>query len=825
MESFKQVWDSGNFIEKLRNRAELDVPEWKLDLEEPDIGTVLAVLFADMMEATNRRFYQAVRQYPVQLYNMLDAELLPSGQARGYVTFQTVNDEVAGAFIPKTTKIIGVAQENVTVSFETCQDVFVSPSRLKEIRFVDGDEDSISQPIELPVPEQELINCQSHRMYIGHGFLFFIETEGSLILDFNAEPEQLEGISWAYSCGEEFMPFDSCRYEEGRLVLYKNRKQPACRKAVYSDRECFWLRAETGPMGSGTELVFSGLSIYAKGSRIEPDIIYDGNIELVKDEFLPFGSSPYLFQEVYFCCGEVFSKKGARITLTFDLDFLEIEGEIKTPETPKRWRAVMRKSEFPEKSPVNVHITSVSFEYYNGLGFTGLPGTAEYSVLFDGTEKEGKKTIIFQCPEDICPYLVAAHETWCIRLRIAGLSAAYPVDGVYCLPRMKHMLLSYDYEGQGKTAEYVICTNQLETKFLPPAGQLRPFYNYLPSRRILYLAFTQPLNEEQVSILFETDGVNNKKNSCWFEYYTHNDWHSLNVLDGTNGLTRTGTLSFLAANDFAEHTFFNCRGYWVRILWKDKIYPRLKGIHINSAEVIAEPGSGSLGNLPAGALNTLERSIGFVNKVENKEALAGGFDWEQTHEAIRRNAAAFRHRDRAVTARDIEDIVIGGVRNILQVKCFSGYNERGEKVPGHITLVVLPQQGELYFERIQKNVSDCLAPYIHDQLLLEGRLHIVEPAWVPLKAHMTISASSSANHYRLKEEIKEHLNNFLSPLTGNFDKKGWEIGTVPTCIQLENACKQLKGVKYIKHISMDFGAEVGIYALGTGKEHEIIIEE
>ncbi len=839
MENTDFAWeDPEEVMKELHGMQELFVPEWKLDFENPDMGTVLAVLFADMMAGTARRFTQAVKRYPLHFYNMLGAELLPSKEAEGYITFQTVNDEVSGAYVAQGTKVSGSSEQEQTIVFETAEDIYVSPARLKTVCYVEGKQDFISRPLSFPLAESELSNCQSHVLYIGHPFLFRIRTDGGLIIDFHAPSyerekmppqEAVERIQWSYYSSGGFVPFQECSYEDGRLYLYKSREMPVFAQTVFQGTDSFWLRAAIEGMKSEEEIAFPNLSLWAQGSYLEPELIYDGNMELDKEDFMPFGNQLYVYQEFFICSEEVFSKRGAQIALTFELEFSECPGALKSPELPIHWKNIMRSSDFPKAEPVNVSVTSLSFEYYNGLGFTRIPGTKIYAGIFDESAEEGKKRLVFRCPEDICAYMVSAQETWCIRIRVSGLSAAYPMDGVYRVPRLKNMMLSYRYE-RGLPPERVFCINQLLTKRLPCEGKTVPFFNSFPEQEMLYLAFSRPLNEEGISLLFCMEDEQQEVFSrCRYEYYGKNGWNELNVFDGTYFMSRTGTLSMTEQHVFEEKDFFGCQGFWIRILWesgpqdKRRRFTAIRAVHMNSVAAGALPGSGESGNLPAGEVNTLERSIGFINKVENKEPMAGGCRMEDTGQAVVRCAAVLRHRDRAVTAKDFEDIINGRLRNIRQVRCFPGRNELGDKVPGHITLAVLPQEGETHFEQVRKSICDCLLPYMESRMLTEGRLHIVEPEWVSVRVYMSLAAAESIKSYQLRDAVIKRINTFLDPVSGNFDKKGWKIGTLPTSVQISNACEQMEEVLYISHISLDIGSEAGIYALGLGGEHEIQI--
>ncbi|MDE5967117.1 MAG: hypothetical protein K2G89_09835, partial [Lachnospiraceae bacterium] len=592
MEYSDFVWtDPENIIEAFRERAEDAVPEWKLDAAQPDLGFVLARLFAEMLADTGRLFTNAVSAYPLQLYNMLGASLLPPVEAKGYVTFQTVNDEVAGAYMNQGFRLDGKTEAGALASFTLEQDIFVSPARLRAACFVDGSRDKISNLFSFPVRERELKNCQSHRYYIGHRYLFSLCSAGDIILDFSDGGENREllptqetmgRLRWFYHSTEGYIPFASCRYETGRLYLHKNKNMPSGERAVIGKAEAFWLMAEMEYMKPGEEVAVPMLSLWVESSGIAPDIIFDGSMELEQEEFLPFGDRLFMFQELYICSDEVFSKRGAQITVSFDLDFIEFEGELHTPEYTRRWKNIMRKSDFLQKQPVNVAACAVSFEYYNGIGFTKIPGAGAYGDIFSQSQNAGKKELVFLCPEDICPYLVSAKETSCIRLRISGLSNLYPVDGVYLAPRIKNMRLCYCYGDTGRLPEYLFRENETETEALPCRGMQRFCFHSFPAGKQLYLCFTRPLNEEGISFLLRLrEGMGSSPESeanlhqaasrtdsrCRFEYYTKNGWQTFHVYDETDGFKNTGLVSTVTAHAFFQKVFFGCCGYWIRIVW------------------------------------------------------------------------------------------------------------------------------------------------------------------------------------------------------------------------------------------------------------------
>lgn len=826
-------------IDNIRRKAAAYTAEWKFDPENPDMGTALAILFAKMMERDKKLFGQTVENCRIYLYNRIGANPLPANQAKGFVTFSTVNGQVPGALVKAGTKVFGKTKEEHTVVFETREEVYVSPARLENIFYVNGKTDYISAPLSVPISIPQSDNRQSHVLYIGHSVLFSIKTEGELAVNFHClegtqgkETERMfqNRIKWSYYSSQGFIEFPTSRFEDGRVYLYKEKRMPAFEQTVIGGINSYFICMEMQGMEPESRVTFPGISLAAQGNYIVPDGIYDGTLELDTDSFLPFSEHPYPYAEIYVSCDEVFSKKGASVQMCFDLEFFCCPGELRSLDVPIQWRNIMHQSELKEREPVDITINTVIWEYYNGFGWTKIPGTKGYETIFGEKRDEQRVTVSFVCPKDICPYLAAARESYCIRLRISRMENLYAIDGVYIVPRIKNMMFHYMYEDEKISPEYAYAENQLAWQEIKCGSELAPFYNSFPGKGMLYLVFSAPLKEQDIRLLFVLErGKTDRRIRYRYEYFGKKGWSVLRVEDETYHLTRTGIVTIYAGHVFRKQEFFENEGYWIRIVQEAEgnmreEFPLITGIYLNSVPVQAKGESGKEGNLPADSVSIMERNIGFINKVTNYESMYGGCDKENGSQAVKRFASFLRHQNRAVTARDFEDIVYSQIRNILQVKCFPGRNENGDKIPGHITLAVLPESGTeqgIHFEYVKEDIMQCLLPYMDRQLYEGGRLHIVEPEWAKLQVYMTVTAEDSVKFGQLKEKIIRKINTFLDPVTGNFDSQGWKIGTMPTVMQIENACGQMEEILYINNISMKEETGFGMYVLGTGGEHEI----
>lgn len=214
-------------------------------------------------------------------------------------------------------------------------------------------------------------------------------------------------------------------------------------------------------------------------------------------------------------------------------------------------------------------------------------------------------------------------------------------------------------------------------------------------------------------------------------------------------------------------------------------------------------GGGSLGNVKAGESFRLDQELGFINRVENPEALTGGSDREPFQEAVMRSTAAVRHQGRAVTARDFEDLARSASRSIRRVRCFAGLDMAGRELSGAVTLVVVRDPGsrsETQFETVRDQVRAALLNRVSSELWERDCLFIREPEFAELQIRAEVGVSGDGGVFRMKKMIQDRLRDFLDPLTGNFHQKGWEIGTLPDRAQIQNAIAGVPGVLTVKKL-------------------------
>jgi hypothetical protein len=404
------------------------------------------------------------------------------------------------------------------------------------------------------------------------------------------------------------------------------------------------------------------------------------------------------------------------------------------------------------------------------------------------------KTLTFPCPEDIEPVLVESCESYYIRARITTVENEFKYNGHYIAPVLSHTEFCYHYKEEGVEPNEMMAINNMEWM----KRCFKPFYQTEASG--YYFGFSSPPCDGPIRLLFSLSEKRELKAShlLRWEYLGKDGFTRLNVMDETRNFEKTGLVTFMGRNDFQLKRLFGEEMYWIRILCNMDVKFPIKGIHINSVRVKAMEG-GERTNLEAGSKLKLERSYGFINFVTNVEPISGGKDLEEVSASIKRNATALRHRNRAVTERDYEQLAMEASRDILYAKCFGNRDKKGEKRSGHVTLVVVCDNGNqrfsgwdlTRFEMIKNEMLHYFKDKVEERLLGSGRFQIIQPTYLEcgIGAELVISEMNGA--FAAKKDAEEKLGEYLNEP---------RIGDLPNRMQVKNILGRIPNVNLVRNV-------------------------
>ena len=131
-----------DIIDYMRKCAKQYVPEWRYDKKQPDAGTALVSIFADMMYDNIKKFNMSVAGDLFSFFDGINAKLLPASPAEGFVVFGLPEGFVSEAEVPSGTRLLADGDKEQLV-FETQEEVLVCPLDIHKIFLAAPREDAI----------------------------------------------------------------------------------------------------------------------------------------------------------------------------------------------------------------------------------------------------------------------------------------------------------------------------------------------------------------------------------------------------------------------------------------------------------------------------------------------------------------------------------------------------------------------------------------------------------------------------------------------------------------------------------------------------------
>ena len=605
--------DIENRIEHLRQSY---APEWKFDRQNPDIGTVIAQVFARQTEENNRLMSQMPERYHLEFVNMLDFSLHPAQPSASLVVFNIDGSVLPGSQVPKGTRLSAESDgtESGFVVFETDRNIYVTASNITNVMMTDLEDGTIT-PIfgnfETPeivsrssfvidrdmdeIEDQEAVNELEEADRISNGvppFTLFGEKEtlGRSILilyheylfdgidediyirlvgdDQIRERIQSGELVFKYLTKKGFVPFDSMKVNEDGQT-YTLRKSEKNQKIVAAEKTMSVVILESQKTMTDS-LEITELTLSAASASRMPEYVGDDSMELEPRKFMPFTDTLSVYNECYIGHDPCFSKSGARITLNFHVNYYENHIKLTLEQEEAELKVIKRK---PKKTaldfPAEVKVDEVIFEYYNGIGWKKLRCDTEYAGMFAQTEP-GNYKLSFICPDDWESSENGPYSGRCIRMRIVRSDNCYLRPALHTYPLIENLTISYSYEGKfvpPTKAERIAATRKEDiTAKLGDDRALTILSGSEYTEDALYIGLDRNLEEGPVSIYFQLADNNNQNGvKIRMEYSTINGFREMRFTDFTENFTRSGTMMFLPPADLAEYTLEGNRRYWIKI--------------------------------------------------------------------------------------------------------------------------------------------------------------------------------------------------------------------------------------------------------------------
>ncbi len=175
---------------------------------------------------------------------------------------------------------------------------------------------------------------------------------------------------------------------------------------------------------------------------------------------------------------------------------------------------------------------------------------------------------------------------------------------------------------------------------------------------------------------------------------------------------------------------------------------------------------------------------------------------------IEMKAAALRFINsnyRAITEEDFRALAIEATEKnhendprVKRVEINKGHE-------GKIDITIISDQLDKY-DKLKKIVKDYLEP----RKLLCTKINVTEPDYSPVSIYIEVACLSHTRQDITADRIKKNILEFLDPLKGGDDKKGWVYGRTLTVFELYHTVEETEGVDHARSVIMDNNQDLKI---------------
>jgi hypothetical protein len=309
-----------------------------------------------------------------------------------------------------------------------------------------------------------------------------------------------------------------------------------------------------------------------------------------------------------------------------------------------------------------------------------------------------------------------------------------------------------------------------------------------------YIGLKDIVPSQKVSVLFKVlDGSTNPLQSkpqehVFWSYLSNDVWidyDKYDISDNTRQLISTGIISFPFTEKATNHNSILPDGFfWIKAGIKELPEQVCRLIDVKAQAVQAtfqdQNNAEDFMRLPLapGTITKFAEPDVSVKKVEQPYSSSGGRYKEDPVSFYTRVSERLRHKKRAITIRDFEQLILEAFPDIHKAKCLNHtkldlqvipavYNELA---PGHVTVITIP-------DLRQKNAIDPLHPFTSRSRLEEIRdylktisncnvsLHVENPAFeeIRIMTDIVLTDEAAGNDTYYSDLLKQEIVEFLTP--------------------------------------------------------------
>jgi len=276
-------------------------------------------------------------------------------------------------------------------------------------------------------------------------------------------------------------------------------------------------------------------------------------------------------------------------------------------------------------------------------------------------------------------------------------------------------------------------------------------------------------------MMVETDPPSGKASGLWVE------WHEVEHLFQSS----------------PEDRHYELDPYHAKVIFGDGSRGKIPPAGRDNVKCAAyKTGGGSRGNVGKNTISILGAAIPSISAVTNPESAEGGADAETIEEAKSSGPLMLKHRFRAVTIQDFEQLALEASGAVAKATCIT---ETGE-----IRLIIVPKGDQ---EKLQpgSTLLKQVSKYLDDRRLVTTKIVVVGPGYddVSVEAEIVLEPRVIELVPEMRAQIQQELLRFLHPLHGGPDDTGWQMGRAVHISELYYLGERIAGVDYVDKVVLN----------------------
>ena len=241
-----------------------------------------------------------------------------------------------------------------------------------------------------------------------------------------------------------------------------------------------------------------------------------------------------------------------------------------------------------------------------------------------------------------------------------------------------------------------------------------------------------------------------------------------------------------------------------------------------------QAGGGSTGNVTAKSLTQLLGPIGGIESVTNPIAAEGGADGETVSALAVRGPHSVRHRGRAVVAQDYEAMAREAAAAVAVATALPDRDPSGHARPGWLTLVIVPRTDDPRpwpSFGLREEVRRYVATRADAALVASDQIVVIGPEYVTIDVSATMVPLHPSDAGAADEAARQALQDFLHPLRGGLDGRGWQPGQGVYLADVAQVLARVDGVDMVRDLALlRDGIEQGEF-ISVAPHHVVVAGE